>query len=268
MSLKAGFMSEVTLFDTHAHLSSNEQEKDELLIRSSQAGVKTILDIATDQKILEKSLQYEIKKREVALYLAAAVTPHDVLLDNEAYFSLIAKSAQEKRLVAIGETGLDFFHAKGSKEVQERMLERHLQLAFQEKLPLIIHCRDAFLEFFSLFDRVSKSLKYSFEGVMHCFTGTKEQAKQALDRGLLISFSGIITFPSAAALREVVPYIPDDRLLIETDSPFLAPVPYRGKENEPAYLTHVCRSVAQLRALSFEECARLTTANAKRVFHI
>lgn len=250
------------LIDAHAHLTSTSllPELDGILERAKQAGIKKIVNICTDEASLNAGL--EVAAKNPWIYNTAATTPHDVDQDMEHFFPIVEKCAQEGKLIALGETGLDYYYKHSAPENQKRSLLLYFSLAKKLKLPLIFHCRDAFSDLFSLADH-----HYADQpAVLHCFTGTMEEAKEVLNRGWYLSFSGIITFKNAASLREVVKMAPLDRFLIETDSPYLAPLSFRGKKNEPAFLRETATLIATLKGCSLEEIAQRSTQNAEQFF--
>lgn len=274
----AKLSNESFLFDTHAHLfmdafttpsidNSNEAVH-ALLQRAYENNVRIICDISTSEEELKASLAHKQCEKEPVLIRAAAITPHDVHEGTESFFSQIRQAAQNKQLSAIGETGLDYYRPPFSEQLQKEMLRRQMLLAYEYRLPLIIHCRNAFSDFFDLYDDMCRECHYSFPGIVHCFTGTVAEAKKALDRDLFVSISGIVTFPSAHNVREVVPFLPKERILIETDAPYLSPEPHRGKKNEPAFVRYVCQVCAKLRAISEKEMAQQTFINGKMLFGI
>ncbi len=252
-----------TLFvDTHAHLTAPPllaQVRD-LLVRAGEAGVNHIVNICTDEDSLRAGLALCAECPWV--HLAAATTPHDVEAEGESFFPFVDRAAQSGQLVAIGETGLDYFYEHADKEMQRLFLSRYFELAKQRALPLVFHCREAFDDLFAMADIEYKNSP----ALLHCFTGTLDEAKRVLDRGWLISLSGIVTFKKAEVLKEVAAYVPLDRLVIETDSPYLAPLPHRGKPNEPAFVIEVAKVLASLKGISLEHCAEATSANAARFF--
>jgi TatD DNase family protein len=254
-----------SLFDSHAHLTFeqfSEEERQEVLKRAYAAGVVSIMNIATDLPSLEAGWALQINAQPIALYCAAATTPHDVTGPDDPFFATVSTAAREKRLSAIGETGFEFFHNKEHAHHQETVFLRYALLAKETKLPLIIHCRDGF----SPFLEIVRDLGSEVRGVLHCFTGTKENAKALLDLGWYISISGIVTFAKSESLREIARFLPEDRLLVETDSPYLAPHPHRGHRNEPAYLQYTVETIAALKNTSFEQIAKASYANAQALF--
>ena len=171
--------------------------------------------------------------------------------------------AQDERVIAIGETGLDYFYAPETKALQLDSFEKHIRVAIKLNKPLIIHTRDARQDTLDILEQGGAA---QVGGILHCFTESWEMAEQAIEMGFYISFSGIVTFKSASALREVAKKVPDDKFLIETDSPYLAPVPHRGKQNQPAYVVEVAQHLASIRGQSIDEIAKLSTQNYKRLF--
>lgn len=252
----------MTFIDTHAHLTSEAvlPHLSEVLQRAQQSGIKKIINICTDQKSLEEGLL--LREKTPWVYNTAATTPHDVETEGESFFPLVEDAAAKRKLIAIGETGLDYFYEHSNKKVQQAFLLRYFALALKMKLPLIFHCRDAFTDLFSMADSAYKGAP----AVLHCFTGKLEEAKGVLDRGWLVSLSGIVTFKKSEGLREVAKYVPLDRLLIETDSPYLAPQSHRGKQNEPSFLPETAQEIAKVKAISLEELAQACTENTERFF--
>lgn len=248
--------------DSHAHMTFQEVVMDEL-VRAQNAGVHSIINICTDISSLTKGLTLAKETNSPKIYTVAATTPHDVVKDGEAFFPVVEKAALDKKLVAIGETGLDYYYEHSPKDIQKHYLRKYLQLAKRCELPTVIHCRDAFTDFYTIWDE-EKAAK----GVLHCFTGSMQEVKEGLERGFYISCSGIVTFPKNSELREAIKYVPLDRLLIETDSPYLAPHPLRGRKNEPAFIVETAKVIADLRGIQVEELAEMSSQNAKVFFKL
>lgn len=253
---------QMKLIDSHAHLTAPSvvDQVEAVLERAQQKNVKAIVNICTDGASLERGLH--LAERHSWIFNAAATTPHDVEKEGELFFPVVEKKAQEGKLIAIGETGLDYHYQHSSIFSQKAYLVRYFALALAAKLPVIFHCREAFNDLFELAD-------HHYQGrpaVLHCFTGTLEEAKGCLERGWMISLSGIITFKKSSLLREVAAYVPLDRLLIETDTPYLAPETKRGKPNEPAFIEETARALAQIKGVSVEQVAETTTINASQFF--
>ncbi len=240
----------VVLFDTHAHLHFPEfsQDLEAVLSRAREAGVDYMLTIGTDLETSGQAVLLAEKHSEI--YAAVGIHPHDAAKADEAAFEGIWRLAESSpKVVAIGETGLDFFRNLSPRETQEHVFRRQLELARRVKKPVLIHCRDAHAETLEI---LREEGVQGMGGIMHCFSGDAALARQCLDLGLLISFAGPVTYPNAKRLPEVVKMVPSDRLVVETDCPFLPPQPYRGKRNEPAYLAVTARRVAELKGVPLD----------------
>lgn len=248
--------------DSHAHLSSEElfQEASELLKRALAFGVEAIVNICTDKLTLQRGLI--LKDAHPEIFLAASSTPHDGGEEANLFFGEVEKAAKAKKLVAIGETGLDYYYEHISKEEQKKHLIKYFHLAKEVSLPIIFHCREAFADLFTL---AEEEYPHS-PALLHCFTGTVEEAKKVLDLGWYISFSGIITFKKSEALREVVKYVPLDRMMIETDAPYLAPNSKRGKVNEPSFVVETAEMIAKVKQSPLDLVAKHTKENAIKFF--
>lgn len=255
------------LIDSHAHIASESFENDveEVLKRAKDASIDAIINISTNPEELQRgfALSSLSENKIPLLYHAGATTPHDAAALGDEHFECFATAAELKKLVAIGETGLDYFHYKETASHQKKLLRRYLALANLHTLPVIIHCREAFRDFFDILDSEKK-----VEGVLHCFTGNESEAHELVERGFYLSFSGIVTFKKSTELQRIAKTIPLERLLIETDSPYLAPGPYRGKKNEPAYLRETAKFIADLHGISLEEISRICSENTRKLFKI
>ncbi len=254
--------------DSHAHITSNTlfPEVEEIIASAKSAGVNTIIDIATEEEELKRSLT--LQKRYLGVYTAGGVHPHDANRAEELY-PIFAHAAQEKQLVAIGETGLDYHYQHSTPDQQQQSLRLHLRLALTSQLPVIIHCREAFTDFFRILDEEYQTREGLWgAGVLHCFTGTAEEAEEVLRRGFYLSLSGVVTFKKSIALQEIAKSVPLDRLLIETDSPFLAPQSKRGQKNEPAYVVEVAKKIAEIKGVSEEAIATQTSKNTQKLFSL
>lgn len=254
--------------DSHAHLTSSPlfHRLDAVLANAQAANITQIINICTDQNSLEKGL--ELAKNNPWIFNAAATHPHDVEKEGEDLFPIMSQAALLGKIVAVGEIGLDYHYMHSSKEVQKQFLRRYLQLAIESHLPVIIHCREAFSDFFNILDTEYKIGGNYGPGVLHCFTGTLAEAEQVLKRDWYLSLSGIVTFKKSAELREVAKIVPLERLLIETDAPYLAPQSHRGKENEPAFLPETAEVIATVKGISLAELAHATLQNTCRLFKI
>jgi TatD DNase family protein len=256
--------------DSHAHIDGTEFDADraEVIQRARDAGVSTILNIGTGDPhagVLERAV--ELAEKHADVFVAIGVHPHDArLFDDEAEQRITKLITQSTRVIAWGEIGLDFHYDNSPRDVQVNVFRRQLQLARDLRLPVIIHTREAEAETIEILK--SEWGSCGLPGIMHCFSGSQWLAQQALELGFSISFSGIITFKKAEELRAIAKQVPLDRLLIETDCPYLAPVPFRGKRNEPAFVVEVARCLAGLHGKSLEEMAALTSANFVRIFKL
>jgi TatD DNase family protein len=255
-------------FDSHAHLSSEGVYKhiEEILARAKAAGVTKIVNICTDEQTLINGLK--LAKAFPWVYNTASTTPHDVDKEGEKVFPLMAKHARNGDLVAIGETGLDYYYDHSSPETQQEYLRKYLQLALECDLPVVIHCREAFADFFSIIDSEYTVSGRHAPGVLHCFTGTLAEAEEVVKRGWYLSLSGIVTFKKSEELREVAKMVPLNQLFIETDTPYLAPQSHRGKTNEPAFVVETARKIAEVKGISVEKLAKATKENAEAFFRI
>jgi TatD DNase family protein len=253
------------LFDSHAHLSSPEvfPSVAAVLERGTKAGVKEWMNICTDLDSLEKGIA--LAKSFSGIFNAGATTPHDVEKEGEASFASFEKAAKEGLLHAIGETGLDYHYLHSNRKTQRDFLIRYLHLAAALNKTVIFHCREAFADLFLITER---EYPKKARAVLHCFTGTMEEAEEVCRRGWYLSLSGIVTFKKSEELRRIAARVPPHQLLIETDTPYLAPQSQRGKLNEPAFLVETAQCVAAARGVSLEEIAHLTRQNAMDAFDI
>jgi TatD DNase family protein len=251
------------MIDSHAHLTSSLVEDAVAMIERARAQkIETIINICTDFASLEKGLK--LQEKYPFIFNAAATTPHDVEKEGLSFFPKVVHAASEKKLIAIGETGLDYHYEHSPKSIQKSFLVRYLHLALATALPVVIHCRDAFSDLFDIADHEYPSPSL----LLHCFTGSLEEAKKALDRNWIISFSGIITFKKSDALRDVVQYVPLDRMLVETDTPYLAPQSKRGLPNEPSFLGEIVSLIAQIKRIDVTQVAEVTSKNATSFFSL
>lgn len=253
--------------DTHSHLAMLKHSPlEDILARAKAANLCHMVSVSTDEKSWD--LNRELAEKHDHITFSIGIHPHDAkdwpgIRDKVLpYYQALKK---KEKCVGIGELGLDYFYNHSDKAAQLQCLEDQFEIAKKLELPVIIHCRDAFDD---LYDRIEKVGLSKRRGVMHCFTGNTAQAKKALDLGLKISFSGILTFKNADTLREAAKQIPQSDLLLETDCPFLAPLPHRGKPNEPAFLPETGKVLAQVRGETLEAIAEATTRNAKNFWGI
>ena len=249
------------LIDSHCHLNFPDlaQRLPEILANMAEAGVDKAIAISVSRQSFEEV--HAIAQNHPNIYATVGIHPDDPEAEEFSLEELLERAARPK-VVAIGETGLDYHWCKGDLAWQHQRFALHIEAANRSGLPLVVHTRDAAEDTMRLLRE-----HQAHAGVIHCFTEDVNTAKLALDLGFYISFSGIVTFKNATAIQEAARYVPLDRLLVETDAPYLAPVPKRGKPNEPAYVRHTAAFVAQLRGDSLENIAQATTANCLRLFN-
>ena len=253
------------LTDSHAHVDGAEfdADRDDVLARARAAGVQRIVVIGavSDPSSAERAVA--LAERDPEIWATVATHPHDVAKMTPAWWAVHERLAPHPRVVAIGETGLDYYYDHSPRDAQQAAFARFIELARAVGKPVVCHIRDAH-------DDARAILRAGgvTDCVIHCFTGTPDDARAYAELGYYVSFSGIVTYKTAQVLRDAVPLVPRDRLLIETDCPYLAPVPRRGKRNEPAFLTHTAEVVARCSGMSFDELADTTARNACRVFRL
>jgi TatD DNase family protein len=247
--------------DSHCHLDDArfDADREEVIDRAHRAGIRYLLTVSGGSGPDDLASGIPIAARYDWIYTTAGIHPHEAKGAKARHFEMLRKAAGDQKVVAIGEIGLDYFYDHSRREVQKQVLIEQLQIARETKLPVIIHCRDAWED---LGEIIARHWAGSGQrGILHCFTGSREEAFRFLDWGFMISFAGNVTFKKAEDLREVAREVPLDRLLTETDSPYLAPVPNRGKRNEPVFVLDVARQLAELRGMSPEEMGTLTGRN-------
>jgi len=251
--------------DSHAHLDMAEFDRDraDVLARARDAGLEFILAIGTgnpESASIERTIN--LAENYDFVYAGIGVHPHDAKLADEVYWQRMELWARHPRVVVWGEIGLDYYYDHSPREVQQQVFRRQLRIARRLELPVSIHCRDAWEDLETI---VREEWPSGSPGaILHSFTGSADSAMDYASRGFLISFSGIVTFKNASSLREAARRLPLDRILVETDCPYLAPVPHRGKRNEPAFVADVLRGLAEAREIEFMEIARSTCANLKQ----
>jgi TatD DNase family protein len=256
------------LVDSHCHLADREfdPDREQVILRAREAGVKYLLLIGTGAAYEEIGAVLPITEQNENTYAAAGVHPHEARHFLGSDFSELRRLARHARFIALGEIGLDYHYDHSPREMQKEILIRQLELAREMKLPVVIHCRDAWPDLRTV---VKEHWRGSgLEGILHCFTGSSQDAFELMDYGLMVSLAGNLTFKHAGALRETSREIPADKLLVETDSPYLAPVPHRGKRNEPANVREVVRVLAGLRGISDDEMSKQILENFKRLFRL
>ncbi len=255
------------LIDSHAHVDGPEfdGDRDEVLARARAAGVERIVVIGAvgDPSSAERSVA--LAERDDRVWATVATHPHDVEKMTADWWAVHERLAPHPRVVAIGETGLDYYYDHSPRQAQQEAFARFIDLARRVGKPVVCHIRDAHEDARAI---LAEHRAGELGVVIHCFTGTPDDAAAYAEAGYYVSFSGIVTYKTAQPLRDSVPRVPRDRLLIETDCPYLAPIPKRGKRNEPAFLTHTAEVVAAAAGMSFEELAAQTTANTARIFRL
>lgn len=253
------------LADAHAHLDEPEMlaDQDAVMARAREEGVALIINVATSRENCPRVLHTAAKYPEV--FAALGVHPHGVKALRHEDLDCLAALAADPKVVAVGEIGLDFYRRRSPEEVQKYWFRELLEWAGGLKKPVVIHTREATAATLEILREFRPRLA---GGVMHCFGGSLDEARAFLDLGFFISFSGVITYPKAEPLRQVAKQLPLDRLLVETDCPYLAPQQWRGKRNEPAYVTATAQALARLHGLSFEELAHRTWQNTLAVFSL
>lgn len=252
------------IFDTHAHYDSNgfAADRDEILSALPAAGVGLVVDPGCELESSRAALA--LAERYPFVYAAVGIHPSDCAGTGEAEFAALRKLCGHEKVVAVGEIGLDYYWKDNpSKEFQQTVFRRQIELAIELDLPVIVHDREAHADSLAVvreFPRV--------RGVFHCFSGSAEMAEELVRLGWMVSFTGVLTYKNARRAVEAARAVPLERIMIETDSPYMAPAPHRGKRNDSGYVRHVCEKLAEIKGISFEECARITLENGKRFYGI
>ncbi|MGH7829468.1 MAG: TatD family hydrolase [Candidatus Binatia bacterium] len=260
-------MNSPGLIDSHAHIQGTEFAADisQVIQRAQEAGVERIVVVGGAGDLSSNDAAVALAQSHTGLFATVGMHPHDAKTMSEEDWGRLQKLTRERRVVAVGETGLDFYYNHSPRQTQMDLFCRFIQMARETGLPLVVHDREAHHEIAELLRNHGAG---KVEGVIHCFTGDDAAARKFLDLGFYLSFSGIVTFKNAEPLREVVKKAPLDRMLIETDSPYLAPVPHRGTRNEPAFVRIVAETVAEVKRIPLEEVARMTSQNTSRLFSL
>lgn len=253
--------------DSHAHIemSDFDNDREAVIQRALDAGVEAIVcvgdgDIASDSH----DAAFRLADAHPFIYTTVGVHPHEARLLDDQLYAKLRDLSQHPKVIAWGEIGLDYHYDNSPREVQREAFKKQLRMARERQLPISIHTREAEADTLAILDQEWK--ESGLGGVIHCFTGTRAFAEAAVELGFLISFSGVVTFKKAEELRETASTLPFEKLLIETDSPFLAPAPYRGRRNEPAFVAETARAIAELRGVEPEEIGRVTSENFKLLF--
>jgi len=255
------------LIDSHAHIQGKEYvgEAEAVIARARAAGVETIIAVGGAGDMSSNSAAVALAAQFENVYATVGMHPHDAKDVGAVELEILKNLAADAKVVAIGETGLDYYYSHSPHDVQRRVFTQFIHMARETELPIVVHERDAAMEAVEMLRSEGGA---NLRGVIHCFTGNYEAACAYLDLGFYLSFTGIITFKNADALREVVRKVPTDRMFVETDSPYLTPVPHRGKRNEPAYVRFVAETIAQVKRTTVDEVAATTTANVRALFSI
>lgn len=260
--------------DSHAHLDGEQfqSDREQVIARARETGVETIVAIGNGDGPANLDCGIKLAEQYKFIYATVGIHPHEAKLATDAVFGELEQLARRPKVIAWGEIGLDYFYHHSPRDLQRQVFVKQMELARSAKLPIVIHCRpsdgsdDAWQECLELISR--HWADSGLGGVLHCFTGTWAHAKRALDLGFMISFAGNVTFPKAQQIRDAAKEVPLDRMLIETDCPYLAPVPLRGKRNEPAFVRETARQLGELRGLSTEEFGAQTAKNFYRFFSL
>lgn len=253
------------LIDSHCHLDSPEfdADRDAVIERAFEAGVEHMVAIGTGSGPPDLEAGVRLAEKYPAFYATVGVHPHDAAKAAPADLERLAGLLQHPKVIATGEIGLDYHYDFSPRDVQQKVFIEQMAIAAAAKKPIVIHTREAWDDTLALIEKYWKP--YGLPGIMHCFSGGPAEAERALELGFYLSFGGILTFPKALDVQAAAKRAPRDRILIETDAPYLAPVPRRGKRNEPALMVHTARKLAELRGEACEEICRTTTENFRRL---
>lgn len=253
------------LFDTHTHYDDERftDDKYEVIERAHNSGIKYMLNASSD--IASCSESVSLAEKYAYVYAAVGVHPHNVEQADHNTLNIIRDYAKSSKAVAIGEIGLDYYYDNSPRELQRQWFIKQIHMAIQLNLPIIVHNRDAHMDTLKI---VKQEEAKKIGGVFHCYSGSVEMAREVLDNNFYISVGGVVTFKNASRISEVVRFVPEDMLLIETDCPYLTPEPFRGKRNESSYIRFIAEKIAEIKGTSFEYIAYVTTENAKRLFKV
>lgn len=260
--------------DSHAHLEGKQfdHDREQVISRARDAGVANIVAIGNGDGPVNFDCGIQLAEKYEFMYATIGIHPHEARLADQAAFDRMRELARHPKIIAWGEIGLDYFYDHSLRDVQQRVFVTQMELAAAAKLPIVIHCRPSDNSDNAWEDCLHQIAEHwaskGLGGILHCFTGKWPQASRALDMGFMISFAGNLTFPKAQQIRDAAMQVPLDRILIETDSPYLAPVPHRGKRNEPAFVVETARKLAELRGLSLEDIGRRTSRNFYNFFKL
>ncbi len=253
------------LIDTHAHLDSSNYDKDRqgVIKEAKKQGIKYIINVGTN--IMSSKNSIALSQKNSGIYATVGIHPHDADEVDNNTLSFLEKLTAEDKVVAVGEIGLDFHYDNSPRDIQKKAFHLQLELARKVNLPVVIHSRDAAQETLKI---LKEENIQDIGGIFHCFSEDLNTARMILDMGMYIAVGGVITFKNAGGLRQVVAELPLNRLVIETDSPYLTPHPHRGHRNEPSYIKYVAREIARIKNISQVQVAKITTENAKKIYNI
>ena len=252
------------LFDTHVHLNSKMYKKDlkEVIERALVAGVTRMavigFDAASNARAIELAEQYDF------IYAVVGIHPSDARSATENSWIVLREQLKHPKVVALGECGFDYYHDTSFNDIQREVFKKQLEIAKELKMPIVVHMRDSVQDTYEMLRDAGKGLS----GVLHCYSGDVEMMHKFLDLGFYIGLDGPVTFKNAHGVHEIAKAVPIDRLVIETDAPYLTPAPYRGKRNEPAYVSYIAEKIAELRGMTYEEVCKVTTENGLKMYHI
>jgi len=251
------------MIETHAHLDADryDEDREEVIKRAFEAGIDKIINISSDRQSMEKVLSLADKYERI--YAAPGIQPHSTCESSHEVIKEIKDKAKGKKIVAIGETGLDYHYNFSLPEVQRDVFRKQIKIARDLNLPLIIHTREAFEDTLNI---LKKEKADEAGGVIHCFTENIDEATAFMELGFYIGIGGVVTFKNAKVLQEAVKHIPLNRILLETDCPYMSPVPYRGKRNEPLYLKFIAEKIGEIKGINIEEVKEQTSLNALTLF--
>ena len=252
------------LIDTHAHLDFNDynQDREEMFNRAREIGVEKIVDIGADLEGSRRAV--ELAEKYDHVYASVGIHPHEADTVNEESLAEIRALTASPQVKAVGECGLDFYYDNSPREIQKKAFKKQLQLAVEVELPVVVHSREAAAETINILDQAPD---FNQNVIFHCYAYGPKEIEEIIKRDYYVAFGGLITFNSAQPIRDALKKMPLDRILLETDAPYLTPAPHRGKRNEPAYLKHILKKAAAIKEINTEEMAKITTENAERIYN-
>ena len=252
------------LFDTHVHLNSKLYKKDltEVVERALAARVTKMAVVGFDEPSNKQAI--ELAEIYESIYAVVGIHPSDARSATEAGWGILREQLKHPKVVALGECGLDYYHDTSFNDIQHKVLKKQLAIAKEMNMPIVVHMRESVIDTYEILRNEGRGLS----GVLHCYSGDLEMMDKFLDLGFYIGLDGPVTFKNAHSVHAIAKAVPIERLVIETDAPYLTPAPYRGKRNEPAYISYVAEKIAELRGMTYEEVCRITTENGLKMFNI